>query len=164
MTNTSNQTTPERLQEGDAAPGFSLPNADGGTTALQDFEGQKVVIYFYPKANTPGCTTEACDFQDSLTALNDANIAVVGISPDEVPALEKFRDKHNLTFPLLSDPDKTTLSAYAAYGEKKNYGKIVHGVIRSTFVIDETGTIELAKYNVRASGHVARILKEIGLA
>lgn len=150
-----------RLEVGNPAPAFSLPNDQGSTTSLSDYAGQKLVIYFYPRANTPGCTKEACDFRDSLAQLNDLGVAVVGISPDSVEKLAKFRTDHDLNFPLLSDPDKTVLQAYGAYGEKKNYGKIVQGVIRSTFLIDSNGTIELALYNVRATGHVARLIKQL---
>ncbi|MBC2681047.1 thioredoxin-dependent thiol peroxidase [Corynebacterium anserum] len=154
--------TAVRLEEGVAAPDFTLVNADGEKVSLADFKRKKVIIYFYPKADTPGCTTEACDFRDSLTQLNGQDIAVVGISPDQPEALKKFSDKYELTFPLLSDADKTVMKAYGAFGEKKNYGKVVQGVIRSTFLVDEEGTIALAKYNVKATGHVARIIKEIG--
>jgi hypothetical protein len=150
-----------RLEVGSPAPAFSLPNDQGSTTSLSDYAGQKLVLYFYPRANTPGCTKEACDFRDSLAQLNDLGIAVVGISPDPVEKLAKFREDHDLNFPLLSDTDKEVLQVYGAYGEKKNYGKIVQGVIRSTFLIDSNGTIELALYNVRATGHVARLIKQL---
>ncbi|GAB3946870.1 thioredoxin-dependent thiol peroxidase [Corynebacterium tapiri] len=152
---------PIRLQPGDKAPAFTLPNEDNSPVSLSDFAGQKVVVYFYPRANTPGCTTEACDFRDSLAQLNDQGVQVVGISPDTPEKLAKFKQDHDLNFPLLSDPDKTTLQEWGAFGEKKNYGKVVQGVIRSTFVVAEDGTIELAKYNVKATGHVARIIKEL---
>lgn len=165
MTTTENaQSQPQRLTEGDKAPEFSLLNDAGETVSLQDFAGERVVVYFYPRANTPGCTKEACDFRDSLAQLNDAGIKVVGISPDKPESLAKFRDEHDLNFPLLSDPDKEVMQAYGAFGEKKNYGKVVQGVIRSTFLVEEDGTISLAKYNVRATGHVARIIKEIETA
>lgn len=157
-------TTPpeaKRLDVGDKAPDFTLTNDKGETTSLADFKGQRVVVYFYPRANTPGCTKEACDFRDSLAQLNSAGIAVVGISPDKVEALAKFRDEHELNFPLLSDPDKEVMKSYGAFGEKKNYGKVVQGVIRSTFLVEPDGTIGLAKYNVRATGHVARIIKDL---
>lgn len=157
------ETNPDRLTEGAEAPAFTLPNAAGENVSLADFRGQKVIVYFYPKADTPGCTTEACDFRDSLTSLNDAGVQVLGISPDKVEALAKFKDKYDLNFPLLSDADKSVMTAWGAFGEKKNYGKVVQGVIRSTFVVDEEGKIELAKYNVKATGHVARIAKELGL-
>lgn len=150
-----------RLAVGDTAPGFSLPNDTGTTTSLSDYSGQRVLVYFYPRANTPGCTKEACDFRDSLAQLNDLGIAVVGISPDKVDKLAAFRDDYDLTFPLLSDATKEVMTAYGAFGEKKNYGKIVQGVIRSTFVIGTDGRIELALYNVRATGHVARVVKEL---
>lgn len=150
-----------RLAVGDTAPDFTLTDDKGGSVSLSDFRGKKVVVYFYPKADTPGCTTEACDFRDSLTQLNDADIDVVGISPDRPEKLATFRENHDLTFPLLSDPEKETLVAYGAFGEKKNYGKVVQGVIRSTFLVDEEGKIALAKYNVKATGHVARIIKDV---
>lgn len=128
---------------------------------LSDYRGRRVVVYFYPKADTPGCTTEACDFRDSLAQLNDAGIDVLGISPDSPEKLAAFRENHGLTFPLLSDPSKETLVTWGAFGEKKNYGKVVQGVIRSTFLVDEEGKIALAKYNVKATGHVARIIKDV---
>lgn len=151
------------LTPGTAAPQFTLSDANGHAVSLSDYAGQKVVLYFYPRANTPGCTTEACDFRDSLAALNDAGVQVLGISPDKPAALQKFVADHELTFPLLSDPEKTVLNAYGAFGEKKNYGKIVQGVIRSTFIIAPDQTIEQAFYNVKATGHVARIVKALGL-
>lgn len=161
-TDTQNTDNPNvRLEEGQDAPEFSLLNADGETVSLSDYKGKKVIVYFYPKADTPGCTTEACDFRDSLTELNGQDVEVVGISPDKPDALKKFIDKYELTFPLLSDADKSVMKAFGAYGEKKNYGKVVEGVIRSTFVVDEQGNIALAKYNVKATGHVARIIKEL---
>ncbi|AGP30313.1 thioredoxin-dependent thiol peroxidase [Corynebacterium terpenotabidum] len=153
--------TDTRLAVGDTAPDFSLSDDHGATVTLSDYRGRKVVVYFYPKADTPGCTTEACDFRDSLTQLNDAGVDVLGISPDKVEKLATFRENHALTFPLLSDPSKETLVAYGAFGEKKNYGKVVQGVIRSTFLVDEEGKIALAKYNVKATGHVARIIKDV---
>jgi len=154
-------TEQKRLEIGDQAPAFTLPNDSGETTSLSDYQGKRVLVYFYPRANTPGCTTEACDFRDSLTQLNDLGIEVVGISPDTVDKLVAFREKNNLTFPLLADPDKNVLKEWGAFGEKKNYGKIVEGVIRSTFLVGTDGTIELALYNVRATGHVARVIKEL---
>lgn len=159
----NNDTANIRLTEGDEAPGFALTSDKGETIDLKDYRGKKVLVYFYPRANTPGCTKEACDFRDSLAQLNDQNIDVVGISPDKPEALAKFRDKYELTFPLLSDPDKAVMTAYGAFGEKKNYGKIVQGVIRSTFLVDEEGKVALARYNVKATGHVARIMKELEL-
>lgn len=153
-----------RLEVGDVAPEFELLNAQGETVKLSDFAGSKVIVYFYPKAMTPGCTTQACDFRDNLEALKGAGYQVVGISPDKPESLQKFTDKEGLSFTLLSDPDKKVLEEWGAFGEKKNYGKVVRGVIRSTVVVDESGKVELAKYNVKATGHVARILKEVGLA
>ena len=154
-------TEQKRLEIGDQAPAFTLPNDSGETTSLADYQGKRVLVYFYPRANTPGCTTEACDFRDSLAQLNDLGIEVVGISPDTVDKLVAFREKNNLTFPLLADPDKNVLKEWGAFGEKKNYGQIVDGVIRSTFLVGTDGTIELALYNVRATGHVARVIREL---
>ncbi|WP_297008325.1 thioredoxin-dependent thiol peroxidase [uncultured Corynebacterium sp.] len=153
--------TENRLAVGDTAPDFTLTDDHGSSVSLSDFRGRSVVVYFYPKADTPGCTTEACDFRDSLAQLNDAAIDVVGISPDTPEKLAKFRANHDLTFPLLSDPEKETLTAYGAFGEKKNYGRVVQGVIRSTFLVDAEGKIAMAKYNVKATGHVARIIKDV---
>ncbi|EFG46612.1 antioxidant, AhpC/TSA family [Brevibacterium mcbrellneri ATCC 49030] len=153
-----------RLEIGDVAPEFELLNAQGETVKLSDFAGSKVIVYFYPKAMTPGCTTQACDFRDNLEVLKGAGYQVVGISPDKPESLQKFADKEELNFTLLSDPDKKVLEEWGAFGEKKNYGKVVQGVIRSTVVVDESGKVELAKYNVKATGHVARILKDVGLA
>lgn len=152
-----------RLEAGDKAPAFSLPDADGNTVKLADFKGRKVIVYFYPAALTPGCTKEACDFRDSLAQLNGAGIAVVGISPDKPEKLAKFRDAEKLTFPLLSDPDRRVLSAWGAFGEKKMYGKTVQGVIRSTFLVDEKGKVALALYNVRATGHVAKLRDQLSV-
>lgn len=152
-----------RLQSGDKAPPFSLTADDGSKVALKDFKGQRVVVYFYPAAMTPGCTKQACDFRDSLDALAATGIAVVGISPDKPEKLAKFREQDGLTFPLLSDPEKKVLEAYGAFGEKKLYGKTVVGVIRSTFVIDAKGKVELAQYNVKATGHVAKLRRDLGL-
>jgi peroxiredoxin Q/BCP len=151
------------LQPGDPAPAFSLPDADGRTVSLADFAGRRVVVYFYPAAMTPGCTTQACDFRDSLDALAAAGLAVVGISPDPPAKLARFRDAEGLTFPLLSDPDKAVLTAYGAYGEKTMYGKTVVGVIRSTFVVGPDGRLELAQYNVKAKGHVAKLRRDLNL-
>ncbi len=152
-----------RLEVGEKAPAFSLPDADGNTVKLSDFKGRKVIVYFYPAASTPGCTKQACDFRDSLAELNGAGIAVVGISPDKPEKLAKFRDAERLTFPLLSDPDKKVLSAWGAFGEKKMYGKTVQGVIRSTFLVDEKGKIEVAQYNVKATGHVAKLRNDLSV-
>ena len=152
-----------RLTEGDKAPNFSLPNDKGDTVSLADYSGKRVIVYFYPKANTPGCTTEACDFSENLSEFEDASVAVVGISPDSPEKLAKFRDDHNLTIELLSDESKEVMTAYGAFGEKKNYGKIVQGVIRSTFLVGADGTIESAQYNVKATGHVGRLLRDLDL-
>jgi peroxiredoxin Q/BCP len=152
-----------RLQAGDKAPEFALSDADGNTVSLKSLRGQKVVVYFYPAAMTPGCTTQACDFRDSLSSLKAAGYTVVGISPDKPEKLAKFRDRDSVNFPLLSDPDRATLQAYDAFGEKTMYGKKVTGVIRSTFVVDEKGKIELAQYNVKATGHVAKLRRDLGL-
>jgi thioredoxin-dependent peroxiredoxin len=154
--------TDKRLAPGDPAPDFTLPDADGHPVSLSSFRGQRVIVYFYPAAMTPGCTKQACDFRDNLADLNAQSVVVLGISPDQPSKLAKFRDKEALTFPLLSDPDHAVLEAYGAYGEKVLYGKKTVGVIRSTFVIDPEGTIEKAMYGVKATGHVARLLTEIG--
>ena len=150
-----------RLAAGDPAPDFSLLDADEKPVSLSDYRGRRVVVYFYPAASTPGCTKQACDFRDGLADFNDAGFAVLGISPDKPAKLAKFRDKEGLTFPLLSDPDRTVLTAWGAFGEKQMYGKTVTGVIRSTFVIDAEGNIEEAQYNVRATGHVAKLRREL---
>jgi peroxiredoxin Q/BCP len=150
-----------RLSVGDAAPDFTLPTADGGTVTLSDLRGSHVVVYFYPAAMTPGCTTQACDFRDSLSALQGAGYAVVGISPDPVEKLAAFAEQDGLTFPLASDADRTVLEAWGAFGEKKLYGKTVTGVIRSTVVVDPEGTVELAQYNVKATGHVAKLRRDL---
>jgi len=152
-----------RLSPGDTAPDFTLPDADGKNVSLSDFRGQSVVVYFYPAASTPGCTKQACDFRDNLADLNGAGYQVLGISPDKPAKLAKFVDNEKLTFPLLSDPEKTVLKQWGAFGEKKNYGKVIQGVIRSTFVIDADGKIEKALYNVRATGHVAKLIKDLNL-
>ncbi|MFF5492033.1 thioredoxin-dependent thiol peroxidase [Streptomyces aquilus] len=153
----------ERLQSGDVAPAFTLPDADGTDVSLADHKGRKVIVYFYPAALTPGCTKQACDFTDNLELLAGAGYDVIGISPDAPEKLAKFRDKENLRITLLADPEKTVTEAYGAYGEKKNYGKTYMGVIRSTIVVDEEGKVERALYNVRATGHVAKIIKDLGI-
>ncbi|MGW4248705.1 thioredoxin-dependent thiol peroxidase [Nocardia sp. NPDC004722] len=152
-----------RLSPGDTAPAFTLPDADGKDVSLSDYRGRKVIVYFYPAASTPGCTKQACDFRDNLAELEGAGIEVVGISPDKPAKLAKFRDAEQLTFPLLSDPDKEVLGAYGAFGEKMMYGKKVTGVIRSTFLIDETGKVEVAQYNVKATGHVAKLRRDLSV-
>lgn len=153
----------QRLTPGDTAPDFTLATDSGATLSLADLRGRKVVLYAYPAAMTPGCTTQACDFRDSLASLQAAGYEVVGISPDTPDKLAQFRERDGLTFPLVADPDRSVLTAYGAYGEKQNYGRTVQGVIRSTFVIDEAGRIEKAMYNVKATGHVAKLRRELGL-
>ncbi|WP_034265367.1 thioredoxin-dependent thiol peroxidase [Actinospica robiniae] len=154
---------PIRLTPGEPAPAFTLPDADGKPVSLADYAGRKVIVYVYPAAMTPGCTKQACDFRDSLQSLAAAGYAVLGLSPDKPEKLAKFRERDGLTFPLLSDPDKEVLRSYGAFGEKTMYGKTVTGVIRSTFVVDEQGKVELAQYNVRATGHVAKLRRDLGL-
>jgi thioredoxin-dependent peroxiredoxin len=156
-------TQPVRLAAGDPAPEFSLPTDTGEILSLKQLRGRKVVLYAYPAAMTPGCTKQACDFRDSLASLTAAGFEVVGISPDSPAKLAKFRERDALTFPLVSDADRTVLTAYGAYGEKQLYGRTVTGVIRSTFVIDEKGRIERALYNVKATGHVAKLRRDLGL-
>ena len=156
-------TQPVRLAAGDPAPEFSLPTDTGEILSLKQLRGRKVVLYAYPAAMTPGCTKQACDFRDNLASLQGAGYAVLGISPDQPAKQAKFRDEQHVTFPLLCDPDRTVLEAYGAYGEKKLYGKTVTGVIRSTFVIDEDGAIDRAMYNVKATGHVAKLRRDLGL-
>lgn len=152
-----------RLNVGDKAPEFSLPDDSDTMTSLADFTaaGERVLLYFYPRANTPGCTKQACDFRDSLGELNGLGIKVIGISPDKADKLLKFRADHELNFLLLSDESKEVMKSYGAFGEKKNYGKIVQGVIRSTFLVEADGTLSLAMYNVRATGHVARVIRDL---
>jgi peroxiredoxin Q/BCP len=150
-----------KLAPGDMAPDFTLPDAEGTMVSLSALRGHRVIVYFYPAAMTPGCTKEACDFRDNLGVLDDAGLTVLGISPDKPAKLAKFRDKESLNFPLLADPDLTVHKAYGVYGEKTMYGKKTVGVIRSTFVIAADGTIERAYYNVRATGHVERLRKEL---
>ncbi|MEU3355655.1 thioredoxin-dependent thiol peroxidase [Streptomyces sp. NPDC037389] len=153
----------ERLTPGDTAPAFTLPDADGKQVSLADHKGRKVIVYFYPAALTPGCTKQACDFTDNLDFLAGHGYAVIGISPDKPEKLAKFREKENLSVTLLGDPDKEVLTSYGAFGEKKLYGKTVTGVIRSTVIIDEDGKVERALYNVKATGHVAKVIKDLGL-
>jgi peroxiredoxin Q/BCP len=152
-----------RLAPGDPAPEFRLPDAEGRDVSLSDYRGRRVVVYFYPAAGTPGCTTQACDFRDNLTELSDAGLDVLGISPDSPGTLADFAGKQGVTFPLLSDADKSVMARWGAFGEKKNYVKVVQGVIRSTFVVAADGTIENALYNVRASGHVAKLRRDLAV-
>ena len=151
----------KRLSEGDAAPDFRLPDSTGTEVSLADFRGRHVVVYFYPAASTPGCTTQACDFRDNLAELNDAGFAVVGISPDKPAKLAKFVADEGLTFPLLSDENRAVLTEWGAFGEKQNYGRTIVGVIRSTFIVDPDGKIAKAMYNVRATGHVTKLRKDL---
>ncbi|MEV5505296.1 thioredoxin-dependent thiol peroxidase [Streptomyces orinoci] len=153
----------ERLSPGDTAPDFSLPDADGAQVSLAGFRGRKVIVYFYPAALTPGCTKQACDFTDNLDLLAGHGYEVIGISPDKPEKLAKFREKEDLKVTLLADPEKKVLEAYGAFGEKKLYGKTVTGVIRSTVIVDEDGRVERALYNVKATGHVAKLIKDLGL-
>ncbi|MBB2743224.1 UNVERIFIED_ORG: peroxiredoxin Q/BCP [Microbispora rosea subsp. rosea] len=153
-----------KLQPGDAAPDFTLTDADDNEVALESFRGRRVILYFYPAAMTPGCTKQACDFRDNLGALTEQGFAVLGVSKDKPAKLRQFRERDALTFPLLSDTGLDVHKAYGAYGEKTNYGKTVMGVIRSTFVIDPDGKVEKALYNVKATGHVARLTKELGIS
>ncbi|MGW6464974.1 thioredoxin-dependent thiol peroxidase [Streptomyces rubiginosohelvolus] len=153
----------ERLKPGDTAPAFALPDADGNEVSLADHKGRKVIVYFYPAALTPGCTKQACDFTDNLDLLANAGYDVIGVSPDKPEKLAKFRDTENLKVTLVGDPAKETLAAYGAFGEKKLYGKVVTGVIRSTVVVGEDGKVEHAFYNVKATGHVAKIIRDLGI-
>jgi thioredoxin-dependent peroxiredoxin len=153
-----------RLSVGDPAPDFTLTSDSGEDVSLSDLRGRRVIVYFYPAAMTPGCTKQACDFTDSLDSLRAAGYEVLGISPDKPEKLAKFRERDGLSIALLSDPDKRVLTAYGAFGEKKMYGKTVQGVIRSTFVVDEQGNLEAAQYNVKATGHVAKLHRDLGLA
>jgi len=153
----------DRLQPGDTAPDFTLPDDTGTEVPLSGLRGRKVIVYFYPAAMTPGCTKQACDFSESLESLEGDGYAVVGISPDTPAKLARFRERDHLTIPLLSDADRSVMKAWGAYGEKKLYGKTVEGVIRSTVVLDEEGTVTHAWYNVKATGHVAKLRRDLGL-
>ncbi len=153
----------QRLATGDRAPDFTLSDAEGNQVSLSSFRGGDVVVYFYPAAATPGCTTEACDFRDNLASLGAAGYRVLGISPDPVGKLAAFSEQESLTFPLLSDEDHAVAEAYGAWGEKKNYGRTYEGLIRSTVVVDGDGRVALAQYNVRATGHVAKLRRDLGI-
>lgn len=153
----------DRLQPGDPAPAFTLPDADGKPVSLADYAGRKVIVYFYPAAMTPGCTKQACDFTDQLALLSEAGYDVVGVSPDTPEKLAAFREKESLGVTLVGDPDKAVLTAYGAFGEKTMYGRKVTGVIRSTVVVDEEGAVAHAWYNVRATGHVAKLIRDLRL-
>ncbi|SBS74418.1 thioredoxin-dependent thiol peroxidase [uncultured Microbacterium sp.] len=152
-----------RLEPGSPAPDFTLVDQDERPVALADLRGGGVVLFFYPAAMTPGCTTEACDFRDSLAPLQAAGYTVLGVSRDDPATLRAFRERDGLTYDLLSDPDHAVHEAYGAWGEKMNYGTLVEGVIRSTFVVDADGRIAHALYNVKATGHVARVRALLGL-
>ncbi|WP_422933497.1 thioredoxin-dependent thiol peroxidase [Sinomonas sp. P47F7] len=152
---------PRRLAPGEFAPDFSLPDSNGGTTSLADLRGRRAVLYFYPEADTPACTQQACDFRDSLESLGGAGYAIVGVSPDPAKAVVKFASEQHLGFPLLADADHGVADLYGTWGEKKNYGRVYQGLIRSTFVLDEDGRIVLAQYNVRAKGHVAKLRRDL---
>ena len=153
----------ERLNPGDVAPDFTLKNSAGADVSLRDYRGRNTIVYFYPAAATPGCTTQACDFRDSLSSLQSAGYEVLGVSPDPVGKLASFAEKEGLTFPLLSDETHAVAEAYAAWGEKKNYGRTYEGLIRSTVVVDPDGNVALAQYNVRATGHVAKLRRDLKL-
>jgi len=164
MTDSGTDTASVRLSPGDPAPDFTLPDAEGKPVSLASYRGRRVIVYCYPAALTPGCTTQAVDFTAAAGDLAEAGLDIIGISPDEPEKLLRFRDKEQLTITLVSDRDKQVLKAYGAYGTKKLYGKEVVGVIRSTFIVDAEGRIERASYNVKATGHVAKLRRDLGLA
>jgi peroxiredoxin Q/BCP len=166
MTETDSGTDPApvRLSPGDLAPDFTLPDAEGNPVSLADHRGRRVIVYCYPAALTPGCTTQAVDFTAAAGELAEAGLDIIGVSPDEPSKLLRFRDEEQLAITLVSDPDKSVLRAYGAFGPKKLYGKEVVGVIRSTFIVDAEGRIERAAYNVKATGHVAKLLRDLGLS
>ncbi len=159
----STSETAARLAVGDKAPEFTLTDAAGNSLSLSDYRGKKTIVYFYPAASTPGCTKQACDFRDSIESLKSLGYQVLGISPDKVSKLEKFVANESLNFPTLSDEDHAVAEAYGAWGEKKNYGRVYEGLIRSTIVVDEEGNVALAQYNVRAAGHVAKLRRDLGI-
>ncbi|UXN31328.1 thioredoxin-dependent thiol peroxidase [Glutamicibacter sp. M10] len=159
----STSETTARLAVGDKAPEFTLTDAAGNSLSLSDYRGKKTIVYFYPAASTPGCTKQACDFRDSIESLKSLGYQVLGISPDKVSKLEKFVANESLNFPTLSDEDHAVAEAYGAWGEKKNYGRVYEGLIRSTIVVDEEGNVALAQYNVRATGHVAKLRRDLGI-
>jgi peroxiredoxin Q/BCP len=160
---TETDVAPVRLAPGDVAPDFTLPDADGNPVSLASYRGRRVIVYCYPAALTPGCTTQAVDFTAAAGDLAEAGLDIIGVSPDTPDKLLRFREKEELGITLLSDPDKAVLSAYGAFGKKKLYGKEVVGVIRSTFIVDAEGRIEKAAYNVKATGHVSKLLRDLGL-
>jgi peroxiredoxin Q/BCP len=151
-----------KLEAGDQAPPFTLPDQDGKPVSLEDFKGQKVLVYFYPADDTPGCTKEACQFNDNLQAFQAAKVPVVGISPDDAASHQRFRSKYGLRFTLLSDPGHAVADRYGAWGERTSYGRTFLGILRSTFLVDEHGNVGRAWYNVKADGHAGRVLEEIG--
>jgi peroxiredoxin Q/BCP len=153
----------ERLIPGTAAPDFTLKDSAGNDVSLKSYRGRNTIVYFYPAASTPGCTKEACDFRDTLASLQREGYDVLGVSPDSLTKLAKFAEEEGLTFPLLSDEDHSVAEAYAAWGEKKNYGRTYEGLIRSTVVVDPDGKVAVAQYNVRATGHVAKLRRDLGL-
>lgn len=152
-----------RLTAGDTAPDFTLDDSKGNAVSLSDYRGENVVVYFYPAASTPGCTTEACDFRDNLNSLKSAGYTVLGVSPDPIKKIAKFADDQSLNFPLLSDEDHSVAEAWGAWGEKNNYGKVSEGLIRSTVVVDGEDKVSLAQYNVRAKGHVDKLRRNLGI-
>lgn len=152
-----------KLQPGTQAPDFTLQDAEGKETSLSDFRGKNVILYFYPAAATPGCTTQACDFRDSLSSLHGSGYEVLGISPDAPEKLADFTGDYNLTFPLLSDEDHAVALAYGAWGEKLVDGEIVEGIVRSTVVVDPEGAVSLVQYQVKAQGHVAALRELLGV-
>ncbi|KQQ95786.1 peroxiredoxin [Leifsonia sp. Leaf325] len=156
-------TEPFRLQTGDTAPAFTLLDQDGTPVSLADYAGRRVIVYFYPEAMTPGCTTQACDFRDNLSSLAGAGYQVLGISKDSVAKLKRFQEEDSISFPLLSDEDLAVHVAYGTWGEKNSYGRIVTGTLRSTFVIDEAGVISHALYNVKATGHISMLRRKLGI-
>ncbi len=160
---TDTQQSADRLSPGDTAPDFALPTDTGDEVSLSGLRGRKVIVYFYPAAMTAGCTKQACDFSESLESLQGAGYEVVGISPDKPAKLAKFRERDALSITLASDEDRSVMTSYGAFGEKKLYGKVVQGVIRSTIVVDEDGKVALAQYNVKATGHVAKLRRDLGL-
>jgi peroxiredoxin Q/BCP len=163
MTDSGTETASVRLSPGDPAPDFTLPDAEGKPVTLSSYRGRRVIVYCYPAALTPGCTTQAVDFTAAAGELAEAGLDIIGISPDQPEKLLRFRDEEKLEITLVSDPDKQVLTAYGAYGPKKLYGKEVVGVIRSTFIVDAEGRIERAAYNVKATGHVAKLRRDLGL-
>jgi peroxiredoxin Q/BCP len=162
-TESGTETAPVRLSPGDPAPAFTLPDANGKPVSLADHRGRRVIVYCYPAAMTPGCTTQAVDFTAAAGDLAEAGLDIIGISPDDPDKLLRFVEKEELGITLVSDPEKTVLQAYGAYGPKKLYGKEVVGVIRSTFIVDAEGLIEQASYNVKATGHVAKLMRDLGI-